>query len=90
MLHECLTILKLGRLAHTVRNDVIWVNQHSASEFQQLLISAFPPRDAGLLSDKGPSSHQSCHVAEAHAYLTYTCKGLMLLGTEGEEDKAGQ
>ena len=56
----------------------------------RLLISAFPPQDAGLLSDKGPSSHQSCHVAEAHAYLTYTCKGLMLLGTEGEEDKAGQ
>ena len=59
--------------------------EHSASEFQQLLISAPPPWDAGLLGDKGPGSHQSCHVAEAHAYLTHTCKGLMLLATEGEK-----
>lgn len=47
----------LGKRAHTVENGVSWKNQHSASEFQQLLNLASPPQDSKWVDERRQSSH---------------------------------
>lgn len=62
----------MHKRAHTVENGMSWMNPHSASESQQLLILAPLPQNSSWQDERGHGSHPvRAALLGGHAYLIY-------------------